>query len=95
MNISKGVKQQVAQFEPGQVFGYGDMSVYQDAPSAVVKAISRLLKRGEIKRLSKGQFYKPKKGIIGELKPSDSELLKTLLYKGGRTARLYHWDSFI
>lgn len=83
MSISKTIKQQIAQFEPGRVFGYGELPVYQVAPSAAVKAVSRLLKNGDIKRLSKGQFYKPKTGILGELKPSDSELLKTILYKGG------------
>ncbi len=84
MTISSTVKQCVQQMMPGQVFGYGDIAVYQEAPSAVVKAMSRLLKAGEIKRLSKGLFYKPKQGILGELKPSDSELLKTILYKGGQ-----------
>lgn len=84
MTISSTVKQCVQQMTLGQVFGYGDIAVYQDAPSAVVKAMGRLLKAGEIKRLSKGRFYKPKQGILGELKPSDSELLKTILYKGGQ-----------
>jgi len=84
VSISSTIKQRIEQFEPGQVFDYGDIPVYQEAPSAVVKAMSRLLKKGEIKRLSKGLFYKPKQGIFGELKPSDSELLKTILYKGGR-----------
>jgi len=83
MSVSSAIKRQVAKFEPGQVFGYGELSVYQAAPSAAVKAVSRLLKNGDIKRLSKGRFYKPKQGILGELKPSDSELLKTILYKDG------------
>ena len=84
MNISAAIKQRIAQFDPGQVFGYGDIPVYQEAPSAAVKAIERLLKEGDIKRLSKGQFYKPKRGLFGELKPSDSELLKTVLYRDGQ-----------
>lgn len=84
MTISTTVKQRVLQFSSGQVFGYEDIAAYRDAPSAVVKAVSRLLKAGYIKRLSKGRFYKPKRGIFGELKPSDSELLKTILYKNGR-----------
>jgi len=84
MSISAAIKQCFKKFEPGQVFGYGDIPVYQDAPSAAVKAMSRLLKEGEIRRLSKGRFYKPRQGIFGELKPSDSELLKTVLYKDGQ-----------
>lgn len=84
MSISTAIKRQITQFEPGEIFGYGDISVYQNAPSAAVKAISRLLKEGKIKRLSKGRFYKPKQGIFGDLKPSDSELLKMVLYKNGQ-----------
>jgi len=84
MSISAAIKQRIEKIEPGQVFGYGDIPMYQDASSAVVKAMSRLLKEGKIRRLSKGRFYKPKRGLFGELKPSDSELLKTILYKGGQ-----------
>ena len=84
MNISSAVKKSIKKFSEGQVFGYRDTPIYQEAPVAVVKAMSRLVKDGEIKRLSKGRFYKPKQGIFGELKPSDSELLKTLLYKNGK-----------
>jgi hypothetical protein len=35
-------------------------------------------------RLSKGKFYVPKKGLLGSVKPSDSELLRSVLYKNGR-----------
>ena len=84
MNISAAVKQQIGQLEPGQIFGYEDISKYQESPSAVVKSVSRLAKSGDIKRLGKGRFYRPKKGLFGELKPSDSELLKSVLYKGNQ-----------
>ena len=84
MNTSERTRKQIAQFEPGQVFTYSEIPAYSKAPSATVKAFSRLIQEGEIKRLSKGHFYRPKRGIFGELKPSDSELLKSLLYKDGQ-----------
>lgn len=84
MSTSAAIKQRIDQFEAGQLFGYEDISAYQDAPAATVKAMSRLLKDGGIKRLSKGRFYKPRQGVFGELRPSDSELLKSILYKNGR-----------
>lgn len=84
MSISANVKKGLENISTGQVFSYCDIPVYQQAPSAVVKAMSRLVSDGQVKRLSKGRFYKPKKGIFGELKPSDSELLKSILYKDGR-----------
>lgn len=84
MNISAVVKESIKRFSPGQIFGYGNISAYKRAPSAVIKAMNRLVKDREINRLSKGQFYKPKWGIFGELKPSNSELMKTILYKDGK-----------
>ncbi len=38
----------------------------------------------KIKRLAKGKFYRPKQGLLGELKLSDNEMLKTVLYKNNR-----------
>ena len=84
MSISESIRRRIKQMAPGQVFGYGDIPEYQNSPDATVKTVSRLFKLGEINRLSKGRFYKPQKGISGDLKPSDSELLKTILYKDGK-----------
>jgi len=84
MNITSNVKKIIKLKVPGQVFSYTDIPAFKDEPQAVVKTMSRLLKAGEIKRISKGQFYRPKQGILSELKPSDTELLKTLLYKDGK-----------
>lgn len=38
------------------------------------------MKDRRIKRLSKGKFYLPPKGILGELKPSDNEVIRSALY---------------
>ena len=84
MNISQTTRKQIAQFEPGQVFSYSDLPSYSKAPSATVKALSRLTQEGDVKRLSKGLFYRPKQGLFGELKPSDAELLKSILFKDGQ-----------
>lgn len=37
-----------------------------------------------LERFAKGKFYVPKKGLLGLRKPSDSELLRSMLYKDGR-----------
>lgn len=84
MNISASIKRQISKLESGQVFGYEDIPEYRESPAAVVKAVSRILNAGDIKRLSKGRFYKPKQGVFGDLKPSDSALLKSILFKGGK-----------
>jgi predicted transcriptional regulator of viral defense system len=83
MTVSTAVAQSIDQYAPGQVFGYRDLPLYQSKPSNVVQIVNRLVKKNEIKRLSKGKFYKPKQSVIGDLRPSDSELLKTVLFKNG------------
>lgn len=84
MNISNKVMASIEKKAPGQVFEYQDIAEYKHSPSAVVKAVSRLVNADKIKRIEKGRFYRPKQGVLGELKPCDIELLKTLLYKNGR-----------
>ena len=84
MSISEKVAKSVSRMLPGRVFGYQDISEYQQAPLAVSKALSRLVKSNKINRIEKGRFYRPKRGILGDLNPSDQELLKTLVFKDGR-----------
>jgi len=84
MSGSLAIRQRIDQFKPGKLFGYSDLPLYKDEPAATVKAVDRLFKTGQIKRLSKGRFYKPKKGLFGDLKPSDSEILRSILYRGGQ-----------
>lgn len=84
MSITQAIQQKLELLSAGQIFGYQDLPDYRTHPAAVTKAVSRLVATGRIKRLSKGKFYTPKEGVLGPQKPSDSELLKTVLYKNGQ-----------
>jgi|TARA_R110000765_G_scaffold334281_1_gene424697 hypothetical protein len=84
MSIAQAVQQSVDKIPAGQVFGYRRLDDYARSPDAVIKAISRLVQEKRLARLSKGKFYVPKKGLLGAAKPSDSELLRSVLYKNGR-----------
>ena len=81
MNIQAQIDQTILNFSPGCNFGYGDLPLYSKSPNGVVKAISRLIGKNKLKRLSKGIFYRPKKGILGDIKPSDDELLRTFCFR--------------
>lgn len=83
-SIQAEVGDQVAQVPLGKVFSYDSMPAYREAPNAVVKAVSRLVRKGELRRFAKGQFYRPRQGVLGEVPLKDTEKLKPLLYKGGR-----------
>lgn len=84
MSIASIVQNDVARFEPGQIFTYRDIPTYRTSPDSTVKTLSKLVKTGNVRRFSKGSFYRPKQGILGELRPSDSEKIKNLLYKNGK-----------
>jgi hypothetical protein len=84
MSIAQAVQQSVDKIPAGQVFGYRRLDDYARSPDAVIKAIGRLVQEKRLARLSKGKFYVPKKGLLGAVKPSDSELLRSVLYKNGR-----------
>ncbi len=83
MNISQTVKNTVEAMPAGQIFGYQELPSYTKSPSAVIKSISRLVADKRLERFSKGKFYVPKKGLLGIRKPSDGELIRSVLYKDG------------
>ncbi len=84
MSISKDVERKVMRMPRGQVFGYEELPVYKESPTAVIKAVGRMVNERKLERVSKGKFYVPEKGLLGPRKPSDSEFIKSVLYKGGR-----------
>lgn len=83
MSIAQTIQNHIKTMPPGQVFGYGDLPDYGLAPLAVAQAMSRMVSAGRLERLSKGKFYVPQKGILGPRKPSDSALIRSVLYKDG------------
>ncbi len=84
MSIAQIIQNTVEAMPAGQIFGYQELPSYAKSPSAVIKAISRLVSDKRLERFSKGKFYVPKKGLLGIRKPSDGELIRSMLYKDGR-----------
>lgn len=85
MKISEIVKYRIDRFAKGYVFTYADFNVDVEKESALKIALYRLVKSGKIERLSKGRFYKPKPGIVKNLKPNEYEIFKDLLIDGNKT----------
>ncbi|MCB1052503.1 MAG: hypothetical protein KDC71_18020 [Acidobacteria bacterium] len=84
MGIMQTLQNRISQFPAGRVFGYQDLPSYRQSPDAVTQAMSRLVRQEKLVRLGKGKFYVPQKGVLGARTLSDSELLRSFLYKGGR-----------
>ncbi len=83
MSIAQTIQSAIETMPTGQIFGYQELPCYAKSPSAVIKAVSRMVSDKRLKRFSKGKFYVPKKGLFGSRKPSDSELIRSVLYKEG------------
>lgn len=80
MTISKKTEDKVKNLPIGTTFSYQTLSVKADEYAATAKALERLIKKGILKRISTGVFYKPKQTIFGELIPREEELLKNYLF---------------
>ncbi|MFV2056429.1 MAG: DUF6088 family protein [Thiohalomonadales bacterium] len=83
MSIAQTIQNTVEAMPAGQIFGYQELPSYAKSPDAVIKAVSRMVSDKQLERFSKGKFYVPKKGLLGIRKPSDSELIRSMLYKNG------------
>jgi hypothetical protein len=81
MKVIDNIRNKIEQFPEGYVFGYNDFQIEPEKESALKIALFRLIKAGIIERLSKGRFYKPKKGIIKNLRPDEYEVVKDLLFE--------------
>ena len=84
MATASDILKRIDKKEPGALFGYEDLKLDKSEFTAAAKALQRLKNKGIIKSLSRGRFYKPVKSVFGELKPSEEEILKRILYKKGK-----------
>ncbi|WP_338359768.1 DUF6088 family protein [Yeosuana marina] len=82
MNIATKIASQIEKFPLGKSFGYKDLNITTDQYVTAAKALERLQKKGIIKKVANGKFYKPERTVFGELKPSETELLKPYLFEG-------------
>lgn len=84
MNISKEIRKKIVVFPDDYVFKASDFEMESQNQSAVVKALNRMAASGEITKLSKGKFYKPRKTQFGELKPSAYQIAKDYIERDGK-----------
>ncbi len=84
MNLAKKIEKQIDGFEKGNTFTYKDLNIKKEKYSTVAKILERLVKKGIIKRISTGIFYKPKETAFGELNPDEEQIITPYLYKNGK-----------
>lgn len=84
MKVAKKIERKINRMQEGTTFKYQQLGIDQSEYGAAAKAIERLIKKGMIKRVSTGVFYKPKQSAFGELRPREEELLKPYLFQDGK-----------
>jgi hypothetical protein len=86
MVIARQIKEKLSSTPAGVVLTTRDFGVEMRYQPALAKSLSRLVLQGKLQKAAKGKYYIPKKTIFGELKPTDSELVKDFLEQDGKTA---------
>ena len=84
MNVAKKIEENISTIKRGETFTYKDLAITKEEYTAASKTIERLIKKGIIKRISTGVFYKPKQTAFGELKPDEEKIITPYLFKNGK-----------
>ena len=84
MVIAEQIKEKISSFPDGIVLTLKDFNVDVQYEVTLVKALSRLVAKGDLQKISKGRYYKPRKTMFGILKPASTEIAKDFLEKGGK-----------
>lgn len=85
MTATQYLKDQLKKIPTATIFGYVDL-IDKDkniSVNAITKALSQMMKSGQIKRISRGKYYIEAKGILGSRAPNDSEIIRSELFKKG------------
>ena len=84
MKVAEQIRAKIKKIPEGKPFGYDALGIAPDDFFTAAKALERLQKKGTIKKISKGLFYKPQMTVFGELGPDYNGILKKYLYKDGK-----------
>lgn len=84
MLIADKIKDVVKSTPDGVILTVADFGIEPEYQQALVMALSRMVRSGQLEKASKGKYYKPKHTIFGPLSPSQNEIVKDFLVKGNK-----------
>ncbi|OGT32059.1 MAG: hypothetical protein A3E87_10970 [Gammaproteobacteria bacterium RIFCSPHIGHO2_12_FULL_35_23] len=89
MKTINQVKKYVEELPTGQPFSAANVQHF-GSPENIRKILSRLVETGELKRVSRGVFVKPKKSAyLGEVLPSPYEVVQAIAKNTGETVTIH------
>lgn len=80
--LTRQVNRQLREIPEGEVFDYSWFRLSNMDDRALALILSRKTQTGELQRLSKGKYFKPKLSEFGQLRPSENEVIKSLTVNG-------------
>ncbi len=82
MQVADYIRNTINRLPVSYVFTYRDFNPEVNGREAIIKALNRMVAKGEIEKLSKGKYYKPKETSFGFVPPDQYQVVKDLLGKG-------------
>jgi len=83
--MTETIKNTIANFDHSFVFTPADFPIDPRKQATVNRILNNMVAAGQIRRASKGRFFKPKMTEFGELPLDSYQLVKDLLEKNGKT----------
>ncbi|MFO7789255.1 MAG: DUF6088 family protein [Bacteroidales bacterium] len=84
MKTTDIITDKINRLTKGYVFTYSDFTPEVESKEAIIKTLNRLVKKGKIKKLSKGKYYKAEISPFGALIPPQQQVVKDLLMNGDK-----------
>lgn len=79
------IELKLQQLGAGEVFDNSYFTIEASKTTALAKLLSRKVEEGQLARLAKGKYYKPKNTIFGTLAPFSQQIIKSVTQKNGKT----------
>lgn len=84
MKVAEQIRQKIKSIPESEPFGYSDLGIAPADLFTAAKALERLQKKGEIKKVSKGVFYVPRQTIFGVVGPNNNSILERYMFENGK-----------
>ena len=89
MSTTSAIRINIKKLPRGRVFRRSRFAAY-GSPSTVNRALSRIVGEGEIARLSRGVFVRPRKSrYVGEVSPGITDVVRVIAKENGETVQVH------
>lgn len=85
----------ISNYEPSKPILIDSIKIEGKTTNSIRVGMSRLLKKGLIRRNSQGIYYIPKEGVLGEIKPSYTDIVDIKYISNGKDVYGYYTGMYL